>query len=454
MQLSFAPFAYARPQYGLAEARMVNCYFEATPAGPNEDARLQRPGLKAAYTVGTGPIYGLFQQDGVFSGDRFAVSGAACYRETAALGYVPPDANVRFASSKSQFVVVAGGNAYCYDGTTLSQITDPDLPKVSDAVYLSGRFYYNQQDSDVWWFSDLNDATSIDGLAFAEAESEPDANVGALTINDEVWFFGRTSIEPWYQTGDANAPLQAAQGRKFDRGCAAQRSIVRLDNTAFWVGDDRIVYRAATVPQRVSIHGVEERLRRCAAVSDCGAWKATIDGHPFYVLNIPGQTTFAYDLSTDKWSEFSSFGLTNFRAQCAVSYLGSVYIGDSQGPTVWQLNPSAMDDGGDQIERLVSGVIPVEGISARCDDILFQGSRGVGLDDGSDPQIQMRYSDTSGHMWVDWRAQSLGKIGDYRRKAVWRRLGTMRSPGRLVEFRVTDPVQVVFAGFAINEARP
>ena len=121
--------------------------------------------------------------------------------------------------------------------------------------------------------------------------------------------------------------------------------------------------------------------------------------------------------------------------------------------TRW-MDPAAMDDGGDQIERVVSGVIPVEGITARCDDILFQGSRGVGLEDGSDPQIQMRYSDTSGHAWVDWRARSLGKIGDYRRKAVWRRLGTMRSPGRLVEFRVTDPVQAVFAGFAINEARP
>jgi hypothetical protein len=103
-------------------------------------------------------------------------------------------------------------------------------------AYAGARFYYLEKGSDVWWFSALDDATSIDGLAFATAESAPDANVGLAVLTDEVWFFGEETVEPWYQTGDADAPLQRAQGRKFEKGCPARESIVKLDNTLFFVG--------------------------------------------------------------------------------------------------------------------------------------------------------------------------------------------------------------------------
>lgn len=454
MQFEFADLAYSRTEYGLAEARLVNCYVEATPAGPTKSARIQRPGLKRSYSVGAGPIWGLFQEDGVFGGDRFAVSGTGVYREGIFLGTVIPDGVARFASSKTQLVVVAGGLAYCYDGSTLAQITDPDLPLVSDVIYLAGRFYYLQKDSDIWWWSALNDATSIDGLAFATAESAPDANIGGAILNDEVWFFGTTTIEPWYQTGDANQPLQRAQGRKFDRGCCAQQSIVRTDNTLFWVGDDRIAYRAAGVPRRISTHGIEGRLRRCATPSAISGWSASFDGHSFYGLNIPGEGSFAYDISTARWSEFASHGQATFRGRCSATTGGVIYFGDAEAGVVWSLDPESLTDDVDPIERVVSVFVPVQGVAARCDNILFVGSRGVGLEDNSNPQIQARWSDDGGRTWSNWRAQSLGLVGQYHKKAIWRRLGRMGSPGRAFEFRVTDPVQVVFAGIGMNEAQP
>ncbi|MCF1193583.1 packaged DNA stabilization protein gp10, partial [Mangrovimonas sp. AS39] len=92
------------------------------------------------------------------------------YREASLIGGVTGDGPARFAASSTQLVVVSGGLAYVYDGATFTQISDPDLPLVSDVTTLAGRFIFTQQNSDVFYWSAVNDATDIDGLAFATAE--------------------------------------------------------------------------------------------------------------------------------------------------------------------------------------------------------------------------------------------------------------------------------------------
>jgi len=56
--------------------------------------------------------------------------------------------------------------------------------------------------------------------------------------------------------------------------CASSRMTIAVaaDHTVFWVGDDRIIYRAeGFIPLRVSHHGVEEALRKASDVSDVRA---------------------------------------------------------------------------------------------------------------------------------------------------------------------------------------
>lgn len=454
MQISLPTEAYARPGYDLAETRLLNYYTEPTPAGPTPSARLPRPGLSLAYTVGSGPIWGLFREAGVFSGDRFALSGNNVYREAALIGSVSASRAARWAASSTQLVLVTGGKAYCYDGTTFSQISDPDLPAVSDVVYLASRFYYLQQNSDRWYFSALGDATSIDGLAFATNDEKPDANVGGAVLSDQVYFFGGETVEPWYQTGDATNPLQRSQGRTYSSGCPAQLSIVALDNALFFVDSERRVCRTGSVPTRVSNYGIEERLRTCTAIADVTALPASVDGHKFYVLNIPGEGSFACDISQgNQWSEWSSFGQTIFNARVAIESQGVVYLGDATSGAIWQLDPTAYTDGGTNIERVVSCTALAGSGAVRCDRITLQSTLGNGLADGTVPLVQMRFSDDGGRTWSDWDARSLGAIGDYTDRPTWSKLGVIRAPGRTFEFRTTDPINCVVSGVVMNEPR-
>lgn len=459
--------AYARPEYGLPEARLKNCYLEASPAGPTEAARLPRPGLSSYLDLGTGPIRLQAQADGAFSGDVFRVSGAGLYRGSSAI-YSPlaTTGSARAALSGKQLALVCGGTLYVYDGTTVTPVsyyvdgvnyapqTDQPLPAYDDVVYLSGRFYFLRSGSDIWDFSEIADATKIQGLSFESAEAKPDPDIGAAVLASQVFFFGTQSVEPFYQTGNTDAPLQAAQGYEYTRGCISQASIIIADNAIFWVGDDRKVYRTSNVPQRVSDYGVEERLRACTDPANISGLRVTIDGHELIIVNIPGQTSFAYDISTSQWAEWGSYGRATFRCQNAIVLGGICYLGDDTTGQVWMLDVNASDDNGDPIEKVISGGLLCKGGAIPNFNVMLQCVRGVGLADQSDPTVDMRYSDDGGRTWSNWLSASLGKQGQYDVKAIWRRLGLIKSPGRAFEWRSTDSVRFVASGATYNVVQP
>ena len=75
---------------------------------------------------------------------------------------------------------------------------------------------------------------------------------------------------------------------------------------------------------------------------------------------------------------------------------------------------------------------------------------GVGLVTGlgSDPQIMMRYSDDGGHTWSSELWRDIGKIGKYKTRVKWNKLG--RSRDRVYDVFISDPVFVQFNEAILN----
>jgi len=79
---------------------------------------------------------------------------------------------------------------------------------------------------------------------------------------------------------------------------------------------------------------------------------------------------------------------------------------------------------------------------------------GVGLDaevQGSNPQLMLRVSNDGGHSFGNERWVSMGRIGEYKNRAVFRRLG--RSKNRVYEISGTDPVLIALID-AYQDALP
>ena len=438
--------------------------------------RSPRPGIVSSpYTIGTGPVRG-FQS---YSTSLGIVSGTTAYDSGGNnLGTIAGTDLVREAHSRTQNVLVAFGVAYLFNypgigGNVFTALPNTVLPPVQDAAYLAGRFIYVCQNSDRFYWSEVNDASNINGLSFATNESGPDNTLGVAVLNDELVFFGAQTVEFWSPNtgaGLADPAFTPIEGRGFQRGCASRDTIAFADNSLFWVGDNRVVYRVGNTPARISSSSIEDKLRQCTNIAGCSAIVATFEGHEFYILNVPGVGSYAYDISRvgtaagaygdsyerGEWCEWASYGRSQFRGHVSAVFQGLQYLGDDTTNDIGVMQVGTYTDYAGTMKRQGSAFIKIEEGRPRCDSIVLHGVMGVGnaTDPGSMPTVEMRYSDDGGRTFSRWRAGTMGSMGDYVARAFWQRLGLMRAPGRLIEVRCSDPVNVVFSHLELNAARP
>lgn len=117
------------------------------------------------------------------------------------------------------------------------------------SVANSGRFYWVRPGE-----------ITIDGLDFATAESQPDVIIDMLSVGDNIWMIGGGSTEVWYATGVDLSPFAPIQGRTYARG-VIEGTAVRVKDQVILVGTDGIVYAIGGGVQRISHHGIEEKIR-------------------------------------------------------------------------------------------------------------------------------------------------------------------------------------------------
>lgn len=459
--------AYVARSVNAADNRMVNLYPEIVPEGGKEAAFLQRaPGLRLLTTVGTGPIRGLNS----FNGNLYVVSGDSLYKVDATyavtlLGVVSgSSAPVSMANNGTQLFVACNGPSFVYNSSTLAfgAITDPDFPGALTVSYLDGYFVFIEPSSQRVWVTALNDPTSIDPLDFASAEGDPDGLISSIVDHSQVWLFGTSSVEVWYNSGNADFPLQRIEGAFNEIGCAATFSVAKLDNSLYWLGQDArgqgIIYRAnGYTGQRISTHAVEWQIQQYADMSDAVAYTYQQDGHSFYVLNFPSaNATWVYDVSTQAWHERAGWINGQFvrhRGNCQTFFNQTITVGDYQNGNIyafdmevyadydrvqkWLRTWRALPTGQNNLKRTVQHTLQLD-----CET-------GVGLvsGQGSDPQVMLRWSDDAGHTWSNEHWSGMGAIGQYGRRVFWRRLGmTTKLRDRVYEASGTDPVKVTIVG--------
>lgn len=437
--------SYRRRGARTAEVSLINCLVEKDPTNLIDGkVFIQRPGLADFANVGPGPIRGVFRKLGVLFSLYYVVSGSSLYSVTtsgiaAYLGAIPGDGLVTIAGNETRLLICDNALVYSWNGTAMTTINMPADEDVSSLEYISGYFLLCVADSDkVFWLAPGD--VDPDPLSFFNVESAPDNNVAVKRLLDEVWFFGQQTIQPFQQTANIDAPFQPIIGRVYEKGCANKSTIAELDNTLYWVGSDLVVYRAETVPIRISDHSLEERLQE-AGSDDLRAWAFTMNGHSLYLLRCGDDSTFAHDVENGNWPRWKSYEQDTFRAHLGTQVAGDLVIaGDDAEGKLWRFDPSISNDDGIVLERELTGGLAIVGQPQKCSSVYLAAATGWAPITGTAilPKIFMRYSDDGGNLWSSWIEVDLGLQGKYPTIAVWRRLGLMRAPARIFTFRQTD----------------
>jgi hypothetical protein len=497
--------SYVARSVNAADNRMINLFPEVVPEGGKEPGFLNRaPGLELLQSVGSGPIRALWSHQ-TNGADFYVVSGTEVYKMTSTsatpvkLGNVIDGGPVSIADNGTQIFFACNGPSYIYNEATniFKQITDPDFPGAVTVGYLDGYFVFNEPNSQRVWVTSLLDGTSVDPLDFASAEGSPDGLVAINVDHREAWLFGTDSVEVWYNVGGTDFPLQRIQGAFNEIGCVAAFSIAKLDNSLFWLGTDArgqgIVYKAAGYNgQRVSTHAIEYAIAQYGNISDALAYTYQQEGHGFYVLTFPSaNATWVYDAATQAWHERAGLvngAFTRHRSNCQCNFGGETIVGDFENgniykyslevyadngnPQKWLRSWRAIPTGQNTLKRTAQHSLQLDAesgvglngftteqvfflITQGGDNLITENGNYIATDITSsviaDPQVMLRWSDDAGHNWSNEHWTSMGGIGRFGQRIMWRRLGmTTRIRDRVYEVSGTDPVKIAIMGAELH----
>lgn len=445
MRIPFGTMSYRHTSLPLSAQRMVNCYLEpAPPHAKTFAAVIGSYGVANYGVIGTGAHRG----SRVIRGKLYAVYGTTLYRVNeggsgTALGTVPGSARCFIAGDETNILIVdpVTTDGYYYDGSTVQQVTDPDWPGAIWCDYLDGYFLIIKPGSGQFYITDNRNPSSIEALEFASAERYPDDLVTGVVDHGELILLGTESGEGFYNSGNSDFPISKISSADIEIGCKAPHSVKKTDNGICFVGSDGKVYRLnGYSPTAISTPAVEQAIAECSDKSFIGsAWCEP--GHAFYGLKSTG-FAWVYDFSTQLWHERESYGLDSWRWASVDRCYDRWIVGDTESNAIGYVDANTFTEFG-QILRVECASPPVgeENLNLRHGLVELVFDQGVGLisGQGSDPQVMLQFSDDGGRTWSSEKWRGIGRQGEYKNRARWKRLGQARD--RIYRYAISDPVR-------------
>jgi hypothetical protein len=204
--------------------------------------------------------------------------------------------------------------------------------------------------------------------------------------------------------------------------------------------------------KKFSTHAVEQSITNYVT-SDAVAYTYQIEGHEMYVVTFPSVgeygLTWVYDGSTQQWHKWLSWDsdaavYKRHRSNCGCYFNNQYIVGDYENGKLYTIENEVYTEDGATIRRMRRAphlTTDLERQYFESFQIQFQPGVGLSTGQGNDPQAMLRWSNDGGSTWSNEHWATIGKIGQYANRALWRRLGWSRD--RIFEVVITDPVKAV-----------
>ena len=375
--------------------------------------------------------------------------------------------------------------------------TDGAFSGANTVDVIDNYIVYNNPTTQQWGSTDLLSPISPN-TSYSLKDGAPDDLVALIVDHREVYLMGEISSEVWTDVGAVPFPFQRIPGTSTQHGIAAPFSLYRLGNSFAYVsrnnrGQAQIMQMNGYIPQRISTHAVENTLAN-KYVGDAIAWTYQLEGHEVFVVTFPSlELTWAYDATTQMWHKWlytaNDSTYQRHRGNCCATFQGLVIVGDYENGKLYELDKTNYTDDGQNIRRLRRAPHLVTEFQRQYfDELQIQFQPGVGTTGLSgpaqvtssntvylgntytitasgelnievektyilatqqsisyvttdNPQAMLRWSNDGGSTWSNEHWTSVGQLGKYKNRAIWRRLGQARD--RIFEVSVSDPVNFV-----------
>ena len=445
-------------------SRLVNFYLEMSSKESKAIASLiGTPGTRLWANLGMYPVRGWR----VFNNTLYVVVGNTLYsldingNVTGTLGtlvtttspVIMKDNGIAASGvGGNQLMIIDGTTGYIYNVLTKlfvnsGSFTGGGFPTtgLSGLEYIDGYFVGIQPNSMYAVCSDLYDGINWTTLAIAAVEGTSD-NIQAVWQEQEQLFFIKwNSTEIWYDSGvdtGQGFPFSRMTSAVLDIGTPAPFSVVRGTNGLYMLGTRRsgdisnfigVVRITNDTPEVICPPAIVYQMRSWAPFTDVVGYFYEQDGHGFYVVTSPSaNSTFVYDASIQDpmaaWHERSTYvsgspyqvnrHISNF-----YTYFNSQHlVSDYQNGNIYVLSSTIYKDHDLPIVAFRTAEI-LSDDKGDLNSITIHRFQ-VDAEMGVGGSIALSFSSDGGHTWSSDYAVTLGQIGQYGGRAVWRRVGT------------------------------
>jgi len=405
------------------------------------------PGLKLFGTA-SGTNRGLFEH----AGTLYKVTGTTLYtvdssgKHTSA-GSIPGTGKCIFAPIVSDVVIITGGRAFLYDGS-VSEITDGDLESPNGAAHLNNFILYDG-DNSRFAVSDAGDATSIDALNYAAAESNADVLVRVYTFDQLAYMMGEQTIETWYNSGIGKPPFDRVQGGIMQVGLAALRSAANNQNFLYFFGSDNHVHRIqGTSEERITPFPIAREIGTYgdAVVSAATGFCFSAAGQEFYQINF-AERSFCFHERSGRWFEVGEEGDRHWADMSAYAFRKTLVTDyRTDNGNIYELDLDTYDRNGSALTReritgpLWGGMVGAPGKEVEVNrfELIMETGTGILTGQGSDPKLMLQTSPDGGKTWSTEMWGDIGPLGEFLYKVEWGPLGAYDSC--LFRIKTSDPV--------------
>lgn len=420
-----------------------------------------RPG-DGILPFGTGP--GVDRGCAVWNGICYRVMGSQLVKVSSdgmvrSLGAIAGTGQCTLDYGFDRMSISGGGYLYYWDGTDLTQVTDPDIGTVLDHIWVDS--YTMTTDGTSLVVTDLNDPYSVNLLKYGSAEADPDPILGLLKLRNEPYALGRFTIEVFSNIGGTLFPFQRNSGAQIQRGViGTYAAAVFMEQIAFlgsgrneapaiWMGVNSSTLKISTREIDCILQDYSEDELSTAVL------EVRVDkSHQHLLVQLPDQC-LVYDGAASQvvgepvWFTLDSGVATKatYRARNLVWCYGSWLCGDPTSAALGKLVDSVSSHHNNVIGwDFGTGIVYNASMGAIFNQMELVCLPGrVAL--GADPVVWTSYS-LDGETWSMEQSCSAGKQGERLRRLTWLDSGDMEN-WRIQRFRGTSDAHMSVARLEI-----
>lgn len=318
----------------------------------------------------------------------------------------------------NQIGIVDGLRVYIFNYAThvFTTVVVNFLPVHID--FMDGYFIAADGLTNKWRLSGPNDGTSWpdDAPNVGVLQTKPDISAAVVRFNRQVFVFGETVAEPWYDLGYQLFPFQRDNYVVCDYGCLSAATIAANFDYLVWLGGNErsgptILVSQGSHPKTISTDGINFRLAELTNPQDSYGFLVKIDGRICYILTFrTDNQTYLLDFEAKRFYTLTDHNLDYFPARSMAFFNNSYYFVSFNDGKLYQLNSRFATADGLTIPRFRT-----------CSSIRLKGAKPFVLNNialtmaqGNSreiPRVDLSLSVDGGESWGTIQGQSEHPLG-------------------------------------------